>query len=376
MRISGILAAWLLLAVAAWAADEPAWKTVYVKRGFVGNFDANWAGGVGATLRMRVPMPVAGTQVRVYVRGAHDVDAVLTRMALVKGADDAGKIAGPLYPVTFDGQPGLTLDKGFKERASDAVEVPVTPGTWYLQDSYSSAKFPYAYDVDAEFAGPPDSFEKETLGRKITSRVGIVTRIDVLTTDTRPSIACWGDSITHGYGSTPNGNKRYPDVLAKLLDRPTLNLGVNGDQVKYSGGMAGTVGALKGVDTVIFLMGINDICVDPKFTKEDFVLHAKRVIDAAKAKKVKLYLGTLPPAVGSKAFGDNANKEALRQAINAWLRTEAKADGLIDFDAAVADPAHPEKFGPDLHNGDWLHPSDAGYQKMAEAAAKVLREAK
>ncbi len=373
MRLRILLAALLLLAaVAAWGAEAPAWKTVYFKRGFVGNYDANWAGGVGATLRMRVPIPVAGTQVRVYVRGCYDAETVLTRMALVKGAADAGTIAGPLFPVQFAGQPGLTLAKGLKEAVSDPLDVPVTPGLWYLEDSYSSAKFPYAYDVDREFSDAADSFEKPTLAKQVTCHVGVVYRIDVLTPDTRPVVVCYGDSITHGYNSTPNAGHRYPDLLAKKLDRPVLNLGVNGDVIKYTGGTVGMIGGLQGVDTVVFLMGINDIISDAKFTKEDYVQDAQRVIEGCRARKWKLYLGTLLPASGFKAFDADPAKEALRQAINTWIRTEAKADGVIDFDAALADPQAPTKFRADCQSGDWLHPNDAGYAKMAEAAAKVM----
>ena len=53
----------------------------------------------------------------------------------------------------------------------------------------------------------------------------------------------------------------------------------------------------------------------------------------------------------------------------AWLRSEGvrEADAVVDFDAAVRDPDQPSRFRPNLHRGDWLHPSDAGYQAMAEA---------
>ena len=64
-----------------------------------------------------------------------------------------------------------------------------------------------------------------------------------------------------------------------------------------------------------------------------------------------------------------AEGELTRKAVNDWLRSEGikEADAVVDFDAAVRDPDHPSRFRPDLHSGDWLHPSDAGYQAMAEA---------
>ena len=93
----------------------------------------------------------------------------------------------------------------------------------------------------------------------MTFRAGMLRRVDVFTTDPRGSILCYGDSITHGYNSTPNTGRRYPALLGKLLDRPVLNLGQNGDLALYGGGMPATTRDLLGVDTVIFLMGINDL---------------------------------------------------------------------------------------------------------------------
>ena len=42
-------------------------------------------------------------------------------------------------------------------------------------------------------------------------------------------------------------------------------------------------------------------------------------------------------------------------------------DAVIDFDLAARDPADPGRMREDFHAGDWLHPSDAGYESMAEA---------
>ncbi len=365
----------LLAVLSAWGADEQgAWHTAYVKRGFVGNYDAGWAGGVGATLRMPVAIAFAGTRVRVHVRGCFDAETVLTKMALVRGADEKGKIAGPLYPITFAGQPGLTLAKGLKEAVSDPIDVPITPGAWYLEDCYSSQKYPYAYEVDGEYSEAGDQFEKPTLARTIRgSRLGIVTRVDVFTTDARPILACWGDSITHGYNSTPFAGHRYPTLLGKLLDAPTLNFGVNGDQAVRTGGMAGEIGAAPGVGGVVFLMGINDIIGNPKFTKDSYVQAVKTVIAGCRQRQWKFYLGTILPAGGCKSFDADPAREALRVEINDWIRTKSGADAVIDFAAALADPAQPTKLQADYQSGDWLHPSDAGYQKMAETAAAVIK---
>src|SRR4051794_9111590 len=90
---------WVLLTI-AWVcsnsmADEGEWKTAYYKRGFVGPYDAGLVGGVNSTLRMRTPLPFPGTKVRVYVRGPFEHGVELTKMAMVQGEDDKGKVKGP-----------------------------------------------------------------------------------------------------------------------------------------------------------------------------------------------------------------------------------------------------------------------------------------
>ena len=40
---------------------------------------------------------------------------------------------------------------------------------------------------------------------------------------------------------------------------------------------------------------------------------------------------------------------------------------MIDFDAAVRDPAQPGRLRPAYDSGDHMHPNDAGYRAMAEA---------
>jgi lysophospholipase L1-like esterase len=45
---------------------------------------------------------------------------------------------------------------------------------------------------------------------------------------------------------------------------------------------------------------------------------------------------------------------------------------VIDFDAALRDPANPSVLLPAYDSGDHLHPSDTGYEKMAETIDLAL----
>ena len=54
------------------------------------------------------------------------------------------------------------------------------------------------------------------------------------------------------------------------------------------------------------------------------------------------------------------------------MRHRAGYDAVVDFDAALRDPAHPDRLRRRYDSGDHLHPSDAGYRAMAEAIPLAL----
>jgi len=58
--------------------------------------------------------------------------------------------------------------------------------------------------------------------------------------------------------------------------------------------------------------------------------------------------------------------EAKRLAVNQWIRNSGAFDGVIDFDSGLRDPDHPARMLPEYDNGDHLHPSDAGYNRMGD----------
>jgi lysophospholipase L1-like esterase len=76
---------------------------------------------------------------------------------------------------------------------------------------------------------------------------------------------------------------------------------------------------------------------------------------------------TVTPYVGSGYYQPAPHNEEDRQALNQWIRSSGVFDAVVDFDAALRDPAQPERLQKALDVGDGLHPSIAGYRAMADA---------
>ena len=93
---------------------------------------------------------------------------------------------------------------------------------------------------------------------------------------------------------------------------------------------------------------------------------AKR--DRAHGRGLRIIGATLTPYADTVFPGYyTAEGEQSRQAVNHFIRDCGAFDGVIDFDAVVRDPAHPDHTAADYDFGDHLHPNDAGYRKMGEA---------
>jgi len=200
-----------------------------------------------------------------------------------------------------------------------------------------------------------------------------------------PVIVAFGDSITDGYQSSSGANRRWPDRLAERLaatfpGRPmgVNNAGIGGNRVLSDGVIAifgqsalsrfdRDVLSVPGATHVVVLEGVNDLGAsktDPP-KAEALIAGYRQLIVRAHAHGLKIIGATVLPYGGAGYYG--APGEAERQKVNAWIRTGHAFDGVIDFDAAVRDPARPERMRAELQSGDWLHPNDAGYRVMGDA---------
>ncbi len=88
----------------------------------------------------------------------------------------------------------------------------------------------------------------------------------------------------------------------------------------------------------------------------------QRLIAQAHQRGVRIYGATLTPA------SLPPEREAIRTAVNDSIRSSRAFDGVIDFDRALLDPAHPDRLQRRYDSGDQIiHPSEAGYAAMSEA---------
>ena len=205
----------------------------------------------------------------------------------------------------------------------------------------------------------------------------------------------FGDSITDGDGSTADANHRWPDLLAARLVEAggapvgVLNAGISGAQLlKDRMGVNALARferdalSIPGVETVVVMIGINDIGwpggvlapTAPLVAVEDLITGYRQLIAEAHARNIRILAATLTPfedtfkgKVPALDYFYNPEKEKLRQAVNQWIRESKEFDGVIDFDAVARDPARPSHLKDEFDSGDHLHPGDGGYKAMADS---------
>ncbi|RDU98280.1 SGNH/GDSL hydrolase family protein [Trinickia dinghuensis] len=350
----------------------------------------------GRTVRQIVYPTVSGRGVRIRVSNVYGRGPLtLIDVALAQSAGGAATRPGTAVRMTFGGKPSVTLKPG-AEVDSDWVQADLTAGEPYAisltagprqtmtawhrvanQVNYVSTEGDHAADTTSN-----------AFLRKFTESAW-VSGIDVRAPNAA-AVAAIGDSITDGLRSSLNRNHRWPDAFARRLAQAgstqtaVLNLGISGNRLLSDSPCYGEAldrrfdrDALghAGVGAVILLIGINDInfasmpprtgldCDFPhtSVTARDLTDGYRRLIERAHRDGVRIYGATLTPASLPPA------REAIRTAVNEWIRTSRAFDGVVDFDAALRDPAHPDRLQRRLDSGDHIHPNDEGYAAMAAA---------
>jgi lysophospholipase L1-like esterase len=232
-------------------------------------------------------------------------------------------------------------------------------------------------------------------GAQTAPRWLVLAGIEVFAPEAR-AVAVLGDSITDGYGVQPDTNLRWTDHLAARLHADpaagavaVLNAGIGGNRLLNDGLGPNALARFErdvlsqpGVTHLVVLEGVNDLGTLTRDAPGTPERHAALVAQAtealrqivlrARGRGIVAIGATILPYGASALYHPDAVNEADRQAINAWIRAPGHFDAVIDFDAALRDPANPFRLNPALDSGDGLHPSLEGYRAMAAAVPLEL----
>jgi lysophospholipase L1-like esterase len=306
-------------------------------------------------------------------------------------AAGAALVPGSNRPVTFGGARSVTIPPG-AEVLSDPLPGYLPPRTnlavsvHIARDAGLVTGHPQAQQLS--FYSRPGDFAASASAAPFafgTSSWYFLDGVEVDVPASAGTVIAFGDSITDGFRSATGADARWPDVLARrLLALPAgeqlgvANEGLSSNRVTVAGpgpfgGSAGPSAQARfasdvlgqpGATAVILLEGINDIG-DHVATAAQLIAADKQLIAQAHAAGLRILGGTLLPFQGAGYY--SAAGERIREQVNAWIRTSGAFDGVLDFDKALRDPADPLRLLPAYDSGDHLHPSDAGYQAMADA---------
>jgi lysophospholipase L1-like esterase len=353
------------------------------------------------TIRQTIRVSQGGKRLRIRFTNEYGTRPLAIGAAVVALSDEKGNIQPETErPVLFSGQPGASIPAG-APFLSDPIDLPVKSLTslsisLYLPEDTGQCTCHQTGQQNA-FVSDTGNFTAKAFTPKDTLQLrAFISGVEVEAPTKVPVVVVLGDSISDGVGSTVDANHRWPDLLANRLDGSgvkgwgVVNMGISGNRILADGAGQSAltrfdrdVLATPGATAVIIFEGVNDLGVayghpegpmkdlfkamaaSSKVTQESLIGGYRQLIARAHAKGLKVFGATITPYGGAMYY--SAEGEAIRQAINTWLRTSHEVDGVIDFDAAVRDPQEPTQIKEGFHFGDHLHGSDAGYDAMAAA---------
>ncbi|MGW4878546.1 SGNH/GDSL hydrolase family protein [Streptomyces sp. NPDC004262] len=194
------------------------------------------------------------------------------------------------------------------------------------------------------------------------------------------AVVTLGDSITDGWASTSDLDRRWPDYLARRLQKAdtavkgVANEGISGNQVLADGAGQAALNRLDrdvlsqpGVRTVFLFEGVNDIKAHTGVTAAGLIAGYREVVRRAHAAGKCVVASTVGPFEGWPEW--DAAGEAVRQEVNQYIRTSGEFDATADFDRILRSPYDQARMLPFLDGGDHIHPNDKGMQAMADSVA-------
>lgn len=382
------------------------WATVptTVPAGTAGTFEDQ-------TLREIVHLSIGGDTVRIRLSNEFGGTPLVIGEAHVArrapGATDATTMAGTDRRLTFGGRSTVAIPAG-APMLSDPVPLAVPDRTDLAVSLYlprrTAATTLHNFPFQDNFLAAGNVTGRAALpGATVVGAWHFLTGVAVRAAGPGAgSVVAFGDSITDGANTTPNTNRRWPDLLFRRLRDArglphlgVVNEGMVGNRLLHDPnpppgsdaegfaaffGESGLrrfdrdVGSQPGARLVIVLLGVNDLGhpgtiapPDEAVTAADIIGGYQQLVARAHDRGLSVAGATITPFRNDTFGFFSPEHEAIRQAVNRWIRTGSGVDAVVDFDAALRDPAHPDQLLPRYDSGDHLHPNDAGTAAMAEA---------
>lgn len=347
----------------------------------------------GQTLRQIVHVSAGGEQARVWFSNRFGTEPLLIgSVHIALRTNDDLIDASSDHALTFNGNASIAIPPGAAV-VSDPVAIHIPPfanlaiSSYFPDHTMGKTQHGLANQTSYRASGNQTAAASLTDTAKSIESWYFLTGVDVAAPHAS-AVVTLGDSITDGARSTPNTNHRWPDDLAVRLAADAdakadgvlgvVNVGISGNRVLLDGTGPNAVSrfnrdvmARSGARDLIVLESINDIAryADHHQPVGDLEQRLETAF-AEMAKQahqhgIQIFGATLTPYQGCVCFTPEG--EVVRDGLNHWIRTSPVLDGYVDFDKATQDPQHPLQYLPQYDSGDHVHPSDAGYQVMANA---------
>jgi lysophospholipase L1-like esterase len=335
------------------------------------------------TLRQIVHTSISGTAARIQLSNAiGDQPVTIRNVHIARRTVGSSVDAGSDRTITFNGSATATIPAGGKA-VSDAVAFTVdalsdVAISFFVPQPTGGATSHANYGDQTNYVAAGDVAGDATLSNPQTrDNYFFLANLDVQNAAAEGAVVALGASITDGFHTTSDSNRRWTNDLAVRLNQAgrtigVLNQGISGNGLFGGGGPAAPdrferdVLAQPNVKWVVFSDDpINDLAGNENAGQR--ILDAtSKLITRAHEKGLKFLCSTLTPFEG--AGGWTPTGESGRAAYNAFVRSAGSGcDGIVDQDSATHDPAHPTRFLPSMEIGDRVHPSEAGLQAIANA---------
>ncbi|TGA99340.1 SGNH/GDSL hydrolase family protein [Streptomyces sp. MZ04] len=355
-------------------------------------------GFAGQTVRQILRLDGGGAAVRVRLTNRYGKEPLHiggARLAIrTKGS---GIDAGSDTPVRVGGAEDFTVPVG-EEVISDPVERAVAAGDelalslWLPDDTglstYSAVPLRTGYAVPGN-ALSATSFDGIDGLEELATR-HFITGADVLAPAGTAIAVAFGDSWFEGTGTTPDTDRRFPDLLnQRLRDSGSngwvVNQGLSGNRLLTDEIGERALARLErdaldvpGVTHVLVHFGVNDLGIPgqeaypataPVPTAEELIAGFTALADRLHAAGLTAIATTVGPYKDTIFEGYSTPEGvAVAREVNDWIRSgESPFDAYADLTAAVADPADPDRIHDDYDSGDGLHVNDAGARALADA---------